>query len=261
MHQPNGGRLYPELRAWTAQLAQIVDGDLERPVPTCPGWTFRQLATHVGRGHRWAAQIVTTRAAQPPPLREVPDGKLPDDPAQQARWLTDGADLVVEAVSAAGGAQVWTLAGPGPAAFWARRRAYETAVHLADAQLATGRPVSLAAGAAADGVDEWLGIVAAPSTAAPGLTQVQAGNLRGDGQTLHIHATDAGLAGTGEWLVTRGPSGVAIRPGHGKADVAVRGPAVSLLLVLTGRLTPPGPGLEIFGDQALFAHWLEHTRF
>ena len=40
------------LRACTAELAQIIDGDLERPVPTCPEWTFRQLATHLGRGHR-----------------------------------------------------------------------------------------------------------------------------------------------------------------------------------------------------------------
>ena len=87
MPAPGDDRFFTELRDCTAELARIIDGDLERPVPTCPGWTFRQLATHVGRGHRWAAQIVATRATTPIPTREVADGKLPSDPAQHAPWL------------------------------------------------------------------------------------------------------------------------------------------------------------------------------
>jgi uncharacterized protein (TIGR03083 family) len=256
MKAPGDDRFTTELRGCTAELARIVDGDLDRPVPTCPGWTFRQLATHVGRGHRWAAQIVATRSATPIPVREVAGGKLPQDPAQHASWLNAGADLVIEAVTAAGRDQVWTLTGIGPASFWARRRAHEAAVHLADAQLAAGRDVDLAPDAAADGVDEWLGLVAA-GTADPAGAQ----ELRGDGQSLHFHATDPGLSGTGEWLVARTPSGVTVARGHGKADVAVRGPAASLLLVLTRRLPPSGPGIEVFGDQALLVHWLQHTPF
>jgi len=73
MPAPGDDRFFTELRGCTAELARITSGDLERPVPTCPGWTFRQLATHVGRGHRWAAQIVATRAATPIPVREVAD--------------------------------------------------------------------------------------------------------------------------------------------------------------------------------------------
>ena len=64
MHAPGDDRFFTELRGCTAELARIIDGDLERPVPTCPGWTFRQLATHLGRGHRWAAQIVATPQAE-----------------------------------------------------------------------------------------------------------------------------------------------------------------------------------------------------
>ena len=154
-------RWFAWLRACTADLAAIVDGDLDRPVPTCPGWTFRQLAIHLGRGHRWAAQIVATRATAPVPVREVADGKLPEDPARHAPWLNAGAEQVIEAVAAAGGDLVWTMTGMRPASFWARRRAHEAAVHLADAQLAAGRDVELAPDLAADGVDEWLGLVAA----------------------------------------------------------------------------------------------------
>jgi hypothetical protein len=127
-------------------------------------------------------------------------------------------------------------------------------VHLADAQLASGRDVDLAPGLAADGVDEWLGLIAAgPAGLAP--------ELRGDGQTLHFHATDPGLPGAGEWLITRTSSGIIVRHGHGKADVAVRGPSADLLLVLTRRLPPSNPGVEILGQQALLTHWLKHTPF
>ena len=251
MHALGDDRFSAWLRGCTADLAQIIDGDLDRPVPSCPGWTFRQLATHLGRGHRWAAQIVATRATAPVPMREVADGKLPEDPAQHVTWLTTGADHVIEAVAAAGGDLVWTMTGMRPASFWVRRRAHEAAVHLADAELAAGRDVDLAPGLAADGVDEWLGLVAAGP----------AGELRGDGQSLHFHATDPGLSGTGEWLVTRTPSGITVQRGHGKADVAVRGPAAGLLLVLTRRLPPSAPGVEISGEQVLFTHWLQHTPF
>ena len=196
MHAPGDDRFFTELRACTAELARITDGDLERPVPTCPGWTFRQLATHLGRGHRWAAQIVATRRDR---------------------------------------------AGP--------------------AQLATGRDVDLAPDAAADGVDEWLALIAAGTEGTTDPARERARELRGDGQSLHFHATDPGLSGTGEWLVTRMPSGVTVARGHGKADVAVRGPAASLLLVLTRRLPPSDPAIEILGQQALLTHWPQHTPF
>ncbi len=55
-------RYYTEIEASTDTLALLVDSaDLTRTVPTCPDWTLRQLATHVGRAHRWAAQIAATR--------------------------------------------------------------------------------------------------------------------------------------------------------------------------------------------------------
>jgi uncharacterized protein (TIGR03083 family) len=219
----------------TAELAEIVSGDLARPVPTCPEWTFRQLATHVGRGHRWAAEIVATRAAEAIPLRQVPDGKLPDDPARHVEWLNAAAARLIAAVTAAGGDLVWTFLGPGPAGFWARRRAHEAAVHLADAQLATSRDVDLAADLAADGIDEWLGLVAAGTERTTELARAHSQPIRGDGHTLHLHASDDGLDGTGEWLVRRTPSRITVEPGHAWAALrastatasAVSAPAAS----------------------------------
>jgi uncharacterized protein (TIGR03083 family) len=280
-------RLCAELRGRTSTLAEIVCDDLAHPVPTCPEWTFRQLATHVGRGHRWAAEIVATRATEPIPLREVPDGKFPENPGLRAGWLTASADLVADTVTAAPDAVVWTFIGERPAAFWARRRAHEVAVHLADAQLATGRAADIPPDLAADGISEWFEIITGEAGGNDGLIQARSQGLAGDGETLHFHATDempdatadaavsspdatAGTPGTaiagkpdaaGEWLVRCMPSGVSVEHGHGKADVAVRGPAASLLLLLTGRLPASDPAVEVLGDQALLAHWLEHTPF
>ena len=114
---------------------------------------------------------------------------------------------------------------------------------------------------ALDAVDEWLALVAAGTEGTTGPARARAQELPGDDQSLHFHATDPGLSGTGEWLVTRTTSGVGTARGHGKADIAVRGPAASLLLVLTGRMPLADPAIEIFGEQALLTHWLEHTPF
>jgi uncharacterized protein (TIGR03083 family) len=118
-------RRYAEIEASTDTLAGLIDGaDLTRTVPTCPEWTLRQLATHVGRAHRWAAEIAATRSAEMIPFRQVPDGRIPDDPAQHAAWLRAGAARVIEAVREAGSDPVWTFDALRPASFWGRRMAH-----------------------------------------------------------------------------------------------------------------------------------------
>jgi hypothetical protein len=52
---PPAELLYGELDATTGALVALVEGEnADLPIPACPGWTIRQLATHVGRAHRWA---------------------------------------------------------------------------------------------------------------------------------------------------------------------------------------------------------------
>ena len=244
-------QLLAEVTNSTDTLAGIAaSADQATHVPTCPEWTLRQLVTHVGRAHRWAAEIVATRAAEPIPFREVPDGRLPDDPAARPQWLRAGAARLADAVHGAGSASMWTHPGMGQASYWARRMAHETAVHRADGQLALGvRPV-IEPVIAADGIDEWLGFGAEPGqrkTAVP------------DGKVLHLHATDEGL--DGEWLIRGGPDGITVQNGHGKGDAAVRGPASVLMLVLLRRLSPDDPELEILGDPTLLDKWLAATPF
>jgi uncharacterized protein (TIGR03083 family) len=247
-------RLLAEVVSSTATLAEVAGGaDPTARVPTCPDWTLRQLITHVGRAHRWATAMVTTQAAEPIPFREVPDGRLPDDPAERPGWLRRGASGLGEAVRGAGTGQVWTHLGIGPASYWARRMAHETAVHRADAQLTVGTRPVIDPAIAADGIDEWLGI------ASGGLAEPGRPELLPAGKVLHLHVTDDGVGG--EWLIRGGPDGISVRTGHGKGDAAARGPASELMLMLLRRLAVDATTVEIIGDRALVDGWLAATPF
>ena len=163
MTQLTADRYFTQIQDSTAAIAALIaGGDPALPVPTCPQWTLRHLATHVGRAHRWAAAITARRSAQFIEFREVPDGRLPDDRAQQAAWLTAGADRVIGAVRDAGDDPVWAFGEMAPASFWGRRMCHETLVHAADAQLAAGQPPAVPADVAADTIDEWLTVMSGP---------------------------------------------------------------------------------------------------
>lgn len=258
MAQLSTERYYTQIEASTAAVAGVVDGnDLTLPIPTCPEWTLRQLATHVGRAQRWAATIVSTRSAEFVPFRSVPHGRLPDDPAEHAAWLTDGARQVVASVRACPQDQVWANGGLAPATYWARRMCHETVVHAADALLAAGQPADVDPDIAADAIDEWLTVLTVPAGIEP---DPRAAALP-PGRSLHVHATDDGLGGAGEWLVRHEPDGIQVERAHGQGDVAVTGPASPLLLTLLGRRPADDPALTVYGDAGLLAGWLSETSF
>ncbi|MGV0746251.1 maleylpyruvate isomerase family mycothiol-dependent enzyme [Mycolicibacterium sp. XJ870] len=230
-------------------------GDPDTPVPTCPDWTFKQLFRHVGRGNRWAAQIIADRRVTELDPRDVRDGKPPEDPAAALEWLNAGAALVLTAVDQVGtDARVWTFLGPRPAGWWIRRRVHEVAVHRADAAMALGADYDLPAELASDAISEWLERVC-----------VEAKKYHrvplDPGQSVHLHATDDGLGPAGEWTVVNDEDGVWWSHDHGKGGAAVRGPAKDLLLLTTGRGTAADLGLELFGDTAIWDAWVARTPF
>jgi uncharacterized protein (TIGR03083 family) len=236
-----------------AELIAKADPALE--VPSCPGWTVRQLLTHVGRGDRWAAMIVRERADAPVEMRSVPDGKPPAELPAALAWLTGSAGLLLDAVAATGAdVPVWTFLGPRPAAWWARRRMHEAVVHRADVAIALGVPYTVEPEVAADGVSEWLDLLAArpASGEAPPLAP---------GATLHLHATDDGLGADGEWMVRGGGTGLVWERGHGKGTAAVRGTAADLLLALMRRIEADAPGLQVIGDESTWTGWRDRTAF
>jgi uncharacterized protein (TIGR03083 family) len=240
-----------ELLAENQALGEIIrDADPSTPVPTCPGWTLRQLLRHVGRGHRWAAQIVDDRLADYLDPRSVPNGKPPDDLDGAIEWLNDSAHSVVDAVERAGADDpVWTFLGPRPAAWWIRRRLHEATVHRADAALALGQEFGLDPELATDGLTEWLERVVVQATDEPL-------PLAG-GQTLHLHASDGG-----EWTLRGNRLGLELAQEHTPAaDATVTARATPLLLAVVRRLPADDSQIAVAGDGGVWQTWLDRTPF
>jgi uncharacterized protein (TIGR03083 family) len=239
----------------TSTLADWVDGrDASTPVPTAPKWTLADLVNHVGGTQRMVATLVGERLTDPSRAfaSEVP---APADPARWRAWLNDNAAEAKQAFeSVTDDTPVWDPSGAAAGVpFWSRRLFGEACVHRADAAAALGLPYELAPEHAAAALEDWLDTMTSRGywENRPDFAEA----MRGDGQTLHFHATDA----TGEWLARREPDRVVLERAHTEADVAVRGPAVDLLLVISRRRRlDAAPALEVLGDRALFDHWIEH---
>ena len=245
--------------ALTEQNGLLADlyrtADPEVDVPSCPGWTLRKLVTHVGRGDRWAATIVRERSDAYVDIRTVTGGRPPDDQDGVAEWLRAGAAELLAAVATVGpDVPVWTFTGPKPAGWWIRRRLHEATVHRADGTLALGVDYELAAELAADGVSEWLDLLAArPVRDRPAPLDA--------GMTLHLHATDNGLGSAGEWLMRGEADGLSWEHGHAKGELAVRGRAVDLLLALLRRIPADDARLQVLGDAEMWRSLLGRTGF
>lgn len=251
---PTTERFLDEVVLHTTAFANAVHAaGQDTRVPACPDWSVRDLADHLGGVHRWCAGTVS-RPGEKLVRRGATDPPMPVADDDVSAWLLEGAATVTQAIRAAG--EDTMVGGFGtlvPVSFWARRQCHETLVHRADAELAAGLPAltDVDPVIAADAVDEHLAIVVL------GAAKHRPG-LRADGATLHLHATDAGLDGGGEWVVTLGAEGPQVERAHRKSDAAVRGPARALLTVLTSRERPEDAGVDVLGAAELLARWREH---
>jgi hypothetical protein len=158
---------------------------------------------------------------------------------------------------------VWNPAGDARSGtrFWLRRILCETIIHRADAAATADVAYQLNAELAADAITDHLAMMTSPGWAAQRPDSAEA--LRGSGQTLHLHASDEpDLGEAGEWFIERGTEGATWHHRHSPADVTVRGPATTLLLLLTRHRSISvglGDGLQASGDLDLFTHWVENT--
>jgi predicted lipid carrier protein YhbT len=137
--------------------------------------------------------------------------------------------------------------------YWSLRLFGEACVHRADAAAALGMRYELAPALAVAAIEDWL--LNITSRTYWEFRADFADAMRGRGQTLHFHATDA----PGEWVARREADMVVLERTHAEADVAVRGPAADLLLVISRRRPLDAVStLELQGDRALLDHWIEH---
>ncbi|OBK16504.1 maleylpyruvate isomerase family mycothiol-dependent enzyme [Mycobacterium asiaticum] len=232
----------------------IRTADQSTPVPACPGWTIEQLFRHVGRGDRWAAQIVRDRMDSFLDFRSVEAGKPPPDLDDAISWLNGGAQRLVDAVELTGAeTPVWTFLGPRPANWWIRRRLHENAVHRADAAIALGADATVPADVAADGIEEFLERIAIRAGADGAPLPIEGSD------TVHLHATDPGLESGGEWTIALDGGQISWAHEHGKGTVALRGAASELLLAMTRRVRVGDTGIALFGDESVWQRWLDRT--
>jgi uncharacterized protein (TIGR03083 family) len=124
-------------------------------VPTCPDWTAEDLARHVAVTYLHKVAAITT-GAEP---ADWPPAALADEPA--GALLARAREELLDAFAAHEPSDAcWTWYDPDQTvAFWARRMAFESVVHRADAELAAGREITpIDPSLAEDGVDELLRI-------------------------------------------------------------------------------------------------------
>lgn len=239
----------------TATLAAWVDDqDPMAPVPTCPEWTLADLVDHVGAVQRMTTMLVGQRLSDPSSAFER-QASAPEDPARWGDWLIDGATEAKQAFAAADDdTPVWDPSGAQAGVpFWSRRLFGEMCVHRADAAVTLDRDYELDPDHASEALEDWLDTLTSPGywENRPGFAEA----MRGNGQTLHFHVTDA----DGEWLARREQDRVALARTHGDADVVASGPATELLLAISRRRPlDECRGIEVAGDRALLEHWIDH---
>jgi uncharacterized protein (TIGR03083 family) len=219
----------------------------ETPVPSCPEWVLADLVGHLGIHHRWVLANLD---------RSPDDGMASFDGIEGrpewsgvAQWIRTGVEVLAGRLADIGlGAPCWTWEGSSVSGFWARRTAHETEIHGWDGTNAAGAPLSIDPALASDGIDEWLSLA----------ETMPRGGVQGDGQSMHVHCTDV----EGEWVVRLNADGLDVAREHARSDVALRGPAADVFLVLTRRLdAKSAPAVELVGDESVFQLWYDRAKF
>ena len=225
-------------------------------VPTAPDWSIKDLVEHVGQTQNWVAEMVERRITDPTQLPTAM-AQIPADPGEWPTWLTESAQRVASACSDdALDAPVFNPAMDGRPGtrFWLVSMLNEAVVHGYDAAAAAHRPADIDPVIAAALISNHFAMLTSPTWEMQRPKSAHA--IRGSGQTLLWLATDVADA-EGAWRVERRPSGATWKPERRPADASVTGPAQSLLLVLTRRLTLTDASVE--GDDELARHWVDNT--
>jgi uncharacterized protein (TIGR03083 family) len=223
--------LEPAVAAFDGVLAR---GDLDAPVPSCPGWSLLDLTYHLGGVHRWATAAVVEK-------RPLDDDEIPMPDASGVRdWFLEGAATLVRTLRATPPeTECWAF-GPKPrtAAFWHRRQPLETVVHAWDAAGTQEAPgLRIATDLALDGIDEVRHMFYP--------RQVRLQRIPPLARSLAVDPDDADT----RWLF---PAGDPLAPDAGDAEpeAVVSGSAEDLYLLLWGRFTIDDPRFTVTGDAA-----------
>ena len=224
--------------------AQAVSAGLDAPVPTCPGWSMRDLVTHVGLAHRWALANLAGKGPSEWPTEDSVTAEAAAAP-DLLDWFDEGLVTALQTLAASPEdlqAFFFLKDAPPPRHAWARRQCHEMTIHGVDAmaarlgRLPTPAETWIGAELAADGVDELL----------MGFVPRKSGRLRTpEPVTALVRATDVDRAWTMRLsadpvVSTTGPRDPA--PDAAAPDVVVEASALELYLGLWNRGPLPQSG-------------------
>lgn len=240
---------YAELRAAEGARLNEIAADAERSpdmwarrVPSCGDWTLEALIEHCATVWTFVRSSITAGTRVDPATITRPPGSV-------SQWHADAFESLTGLMTdRAPDAEAWSWDPEQQSmSFWWRRMAHESTMHRWDAEAALGiAPAPIAPELAVDGVNELFDVY---------VRLRLPGGFAGNGETVHLHATDA----DGEWVITRTPDGMQVERAHAKSDVAARGSAQDLLLFVWGRIGPEQ--LETFGRIDLLDEWQRDVRF
>ena len=123
-------------------------------------------------------------------------------------------------------------------------------MHRIDLALACGTPAELEPEIAHDSILELLDFIPYLAAVVPHLAE-----LRGDGETIAFRASD----GPGIGTITLTPSGFGFARRVGDFDASISGSTNDLALVVSRRLAPTDPRIEVSGRTELVDHWITHS--
>jgi uncharacterized protein (TIGR03083 family) len=173
--------------------------DLEAPVQACPGWTVRDVASHVTGIHEWVLLALDDNG--PPSYDEAAH------PDPVAAYLDASGRMIARLRGMPADAPAWTFdRHDQTAGFWRRRQLHEVSMHRWDVE-----PFVVDPAVAEDGIDEVLDFFL-PRQIAMGRKQLPEGTLR----LISLER---------EWAF-----------GDGRPVVTAHGTASDLLLGLWGRI-------------------------
>ncbi|MGH2817574.1 MAG: maleylpyruvate isomerase family mycothiol-dependent enzyme [Actinomycetota bacterium] len=107
-------------------------GNFDKPVPSCPGWTVRDLVEHMWGVYAWWGLVAERRLQDPADVSEDDEPKIPAD-----EELLDGVvkevEKLIQAVRHADPSEpIWTWSVNKTMSFIPRRMANESSIHRWD---------------------------------------------------------------------------------------------------------------------------------
>jgi uncharacterized protein (TIGR03083 family) len=221
------------------QLLAAAIPDAPVDVPSCPGWTTKDLAKHMAHVYLGQAFVVKT-GSQAENKEHLAPYPRTEDYLEFMGW---GFEAITKALDINRPERpTWSWHHSDFSVdFWFRRMAHETVIHRIDAELAIGAVTPIDEALALDGVDEVLDFL--PLTGSwPEVPNIDFG-------IVSIVATTKNGSKVWDLKFTNEAATVsAVAESHADARLVISGDAEAMDLYLWGRIDSSDPRISIIGE-------------